>query len=141
MRLNPIGAYAFRKTKVLDLGIEETPECTIHYSPDKLVAIAKNLDPVTERILTEHLERLSPTVYRLTRKSLFGKVTTPPRTGGPGESLSRSPARRATAQLGGISQRMPLHAPASEQTQDHHGHLLPLGRPRGAPPLRDRSRS
>lgn len=77
VRLNPIGAYAFRKTKVLDLGIEETPECTIHYSPDKLVAIAKNLDPVTERILTEHLERLSPTVYRLTRKSLFGKVTTP----------------------------------------------------------------
>lgn len=77
LRLNAIGAYAFGKTKSLDLGIEETPECTIHYSPDKLVAIAKNLDPVTERILAEHLERLSPTVYRLTRKSLFGKVTTP----------------------------------------------------------------
>ncbi|MCC5839506.1 MAG: hypothetical protein JJT96_05210 [Opitutales bacterium] len=77
VRLNAIGAYAFGLAKKLDLGIEETPECTIHYSPEKLVAIAKNLDPVTERILTEHLERLSPTVYRLTRKSLFGKVTTP----------------------------------------------------------------
>jgi hypothetical protein len=76
VRLTPIGAYLFGRTSELELEVAKVQRTILHFHPERLHLRVENPDPVTQPTLDEHLERLGPNHYQLTRASIIGDATT-----------------------------------------------------------------
>jgi len=77
VRLTPAGAFAFGRRKDLALTVHEQPKCEVLLHPDRLLARATLLDPLTEKLLREFMEELEPGFYRLDRKKFLSGCFSP----------------------------------------------------------------
>lgn len=77
VRLTPVGRFAFNRSQELPLAVREQPKCHLHLHPERLLARASNLDPLTEKVLREFMEELAPGFYRLERKRFLAGCSLP----------------------------------------------------------------
>ena len=89
VRLTPIGAFAFGRSKELPLAVSEKPKCQVHLHAERLLARATLLDPLTEKVLREFMEELEPGFYRLERKRFLTGCNTPKEIDGRVEDFKR----------------------------------------------------
>lgn len=71
IRLTPLGAYAFNLTDEVELKVCRHARAEILLNPQRLTAIGRHVDPITELSLLEFMEKISEGCYRMTRQSLL----------------------------------------------------------------------
>lgn len=71
IRLTPLGAYAFNLTDEVELKVCKHERAEILLNPQRLTAICRNVDPITELSLLEFMEKVSDGCYRMTRQTLL----------------------------------------------------------------------
>jgi len=77
VRLAPAGAFAFGLRNDLPLTVREQPKCEVRLHPERLLARATLLDPLTEKVLCEFMHELEPGFYRLDRKRFLAGCSGP----------------------------------------------------------------
>jgi hypothetical protein len=75
-RLTSLGAFAFGLTDKLDINISESKTTEIILNSERLTAICRNVDPITEKSLLEFMEKVSAECYRMTKQSFLKKCST-----------------------------------------------------------------
>ncbi|MDF7798719.1 hypothetical protein P4C99_04550 [Pontiellaceae bacterium B1224] len=76
IRLTPLGAYAFGLTDEVELKVSQHARPEILLNPQRLTAICRNIDPITELSLLEFMEKVSDGCYRMTRQTLLRGCST-----------------------------------------------------------------
>jgi hypothetical protein len=76
IRLTPLGAYAFGQTDEVELKTSQHERVEILLNPQRLTAICRNIDPITELSLLEFMEKVSAGCYRMTRQTLLRGCST-----------------------------------------------------------------
>lgn len=71
IRLTRLGAYAFGLCDEVELKTIARQRVEILLNPQRLTAICRHVDPVTEMSLLEFMEKISDGCYRMTRQSLL----------------------------------------------------------------------
>ncbi len=71
IRLTPVGAYVFGLTEEVELKVSQHARAEILLNPQRLTAICRNIDPITEMSLLEFMEKVSEGCYRMTRQTLL----------------------------------------------------------------------
>lgn len=71
VRLTPLGAYTFGLTDEVELKTSRHARPEIMLNPQRLTAICRNIDPITEMSLLEFMEKVSEGCYRMTRQTLL----------------------------------------------------------------------
>ena len=71
IRLTGLGAYALGLSDEVELKTVARQRAEILLNPQRLTAICRHVDPVTEMSLLEFLEKISDGCYRMTRQSLL----------------------------------------------------------------------
>ncbi|VGO22557.1 hypothetical protein [Pontiella sulfatireligans] len=71
VRLTPLGAYALGQTDEVELKASQRQRAEILLNPQRLTAICRHIDPITEMSLLEFMEKISDGCYRMTRQTLM----------------------------------------------------------------------
>jgi len=75
-RLTSLGAFAFGLVDELDINISVLKPSEIILNSERLTAICRNVDPITEKSLLEFMEKVSDECYRMTKQSFLKKCST-----------------------------------------------------------------
>lgn len=76
VRLTETGAYVFGQSESFSISVSANRKTEVKLHPERLHAIARSVDPVTESVLKEFMEPLGQGLFRMTRETLLRPCNT-----------------------------------------------------------------